>query len=258
MTLTFLTALQHMVFDPEVRRVLKERSQLHKILENEVWVFGERFNLLVSDRSLDAVLDRHLHAIGREIRNQVPVRRPDGRVGIVDLMLSRARREHDRHQHLVVELKAPHVTVGHKEINQIEDYALAVVTDSQFADVRVEWDFWLVTTDMTEVAKAKAQSSDRPPGCIGQYQQGAASVRVWLRSWAQIIDSCRERLKYFQEQFAHDPTVEQAMDYLQAHHNGRIPEMLVPGQSAGPVSGDTARAATATASVVASEFAPRS
>ncbi|MEV5210984.1 ATP-binding protein [Micromonospora sp. NPDC053740] len=256
--LTFLTALQHMVFDPEVRRVLKERSQLHKILENEVWVFGERFNLLVSDRSLDAVLDRHLHAIGREIRNQVPVRRPDGRVGIVDLMLSRARREHDRHQHLVVELKAPHVTVGHKEINQIEDYALAVVTDPQFADVRVEWDFWLVTTDMTEVAKAKAQSSDRPPGCIGQYQQGAASVRVWLRSWAQIIDNCRDRLKYFQEQFAHDPTVEQAMEYLHAHHNGQIPQMLVPGQSAGPVSGDTARAATATAPAVASEFAPRS
>jgi hypothetical protein len=101
--------LRHMGFDPEVRKVLKERSQLHKILENEVWVFGERFNLLVSDRSLDTVLDRHLDQLGRTERNPSPVRRLDGRTGIVDLTLSRARKEHDRHQHLVVELKAPSI-----------------------------------------------------------------------------------------------------------------------------------------------------
>ena len=228
--LTFLAALEHMVFEPEVRKVVKERSQLHKILENEVWVFGEHFNLLVSDRSLDAVLDRHLSILGRENRYPSPVRRLDGRGGIVDLMLSRARKEHDRRQHLVVELKAPAIVVSHKEINQIEDYALAVVSDPQFADVRVEWDFWLVTTDMADIAKAKAKSTDRPPGCIGQYQQGAATVRVWLRSWAQIVDDCHERLKYFKEQFEHDPTVEQVKEYLIAHHNGLIPELLIPDQ----------------------------
>jgi hypothetical protein len=194
-----------------------------------VWVFGERFNLLVSDRSLDSVLDRHLGQLGRTERNRIPVRRLDGRVGIVDLMLSRARREHDRHQHLIVELKAPDVIVGHKEINQIEDYALAVISDPQFADVRVEWDFWLITTEMNDIAKAKTKSSDRPPGCVSQLQGDTASARIWLRSWAQIIDDCKERLKYFTEQFAHDPTIEQAMEYLNARHHGRIPDKLIPG-----------------------------
>ncbi|GIF01556.1 hypothetical protein [Paractinoplanes rishiriensis] len=227
--LTFLTALGHMVFDPEVRKLVKERSQLHKILENEVWVFGERFNLLVSDRSLDAVLDRHLEHLGRPNRNPDPVRRLDGRTGIVDLMLSRARKDHDRHQHLIVELKAPGVTVGHKEINQIQDYALAVLNDPQFADVRVDWDFWLITTTMTDFAKAKTRSPDRPPGCIEVFQSETATARVWLRSWSQVIDDCRERLTYFTEQFAHDPTVDHAMEYLHAHHNGRIPDILVPG-----------------------------
>ncbi len=87
-----------------------------------------------------------------------------------------------------------------------------------------------MTTDMADIAKAKAKSTDRPPGCIGQYQQGAATVRVWLRSWAQIIDDCHERLKYFKEQFEHDPTVEQVKEYLIAHHNGLIPELLIPDQ----------------------------
>ncbi|MEU4558892.1 hypothetical protein AB0F72_10905 [Actinoplanes sp. NPDC023936] len=150
--------------------------------------------------------------------------------GIVDLMLSRARKEHGRRQHLVVELKAPDIVVGHKEINQIEDYAFAVISDPQFADVRVEWDFWLATTDMADVAKAKTRSTNLPPGCIGQYTEGAATVRVWVRCWSQIIDDCRDRLKYFQEQFEHDPTVEHAREYLAAHHSGLIPDALIPDQ----------------------------
>lgn len=238
--LTFLTALEHMVFHPEVRKLVKERSQLHKILENEVWVFGERFNLLVSDRSLDSVLDRHLQHLDRPNRNPEPVRRLDGRAGIVDLMLSRARKDHDRHQHLVVELKAPGVVVGHKEINQIQDYALAVLNDPQFADVRVDWDFWLITAKMTEFARAKTRTPDRPPGCIELFQSEIATARVWLRSWSQIIDDCRERLTYFTEQFAHDPTVDQAMEYLHDHHNGRVPEILIPAPRQERTANDSA------------------
>jgi hypothetical protein len=83
---------------------------------------------------------------------------------------------------------------------------------------------------MTEVAKTKAKPTDRPPGCIGQYTQGATTVRVWLRSWAQIIDDCHERLKYFREQFAHDPTVEHVIEYLGTHHSGLVPQALIPTQ----------------------------
>lgn len=229
--LDFLRGLAHMVFEPEVKRVVKERSQLHKILENEVWVFGERFNLLVSDQSLDACLDRHLGILGREARNSEPIRREDGRTAIVDLMLSRARKEHDRRQHLVVELKVPGVKAGEKEINQIESYAFTVARDPQFADVRTEWDFWLVTTEMSDLAQAKANQSDRPPGCIIQYDQGVTGIRVWLRTWGQIIDDCHERLSYFREQFSHDPTVEHAMEYLNTQHGGFLPPMLrIPEQ----------------------------
>src|SRR5262249_41745027 len=139
--LDFLAALSHMVFDPETRRMMRKRSQLHRILENEAWVFGDRYTLLVSDRSLDAVLDRHLSILGRTQRAPEPVRRADGSTGIVDLMLSRARREHDRRQHLIVELKAPDVTIGPRQMDQIKSYAQAVAFDPQFHDVRTEWDF---------------------------------------------------------------------------------------------------------------------
>lgn len=236
--LDFLAALSHMVFDPEVKKLVKERSQLHKILENETWVFGEHYQLLVSDRSLNRVLDRHLGLIGRDNRSPQPVYRDDGSVGIVDLMLSRSRREHDRQQHLVVELKAPKVKVGDKELQQIKSYALAVVEDAQFADVRAEWDFWLVTSEMSKVLRAEARQAGRPRGCIWDLKENEYTVRVWVKTWSEVIDESKGRLQYFKEHFDHDPSVEQAIDYLRHSHLPYLPDALIPAPREGQ-TGDT-------------------
>ena len=40
--LTFLAGLKLLLFDPHFRRHLKERSQLHRILVHELWVFADR------------------------------------------------------------------------------------------------------------------------------------------------------------------------------------------------------------------------
>ncbi|MFF4435311.1 ATP-binding protein [Streptomyces sp. NPDC001621] len=224
--LDFLAALSHMVFDPEVRKLVKERTQLHKILESETWIFGEQFSLLVSDRSLNAVLDRHLHILGREEREPNPVLREDGTVGIVDLMLSRARKEHDRRQHLVVELKAPKVNAGDDELRQIKSYAKAVAMDPQFADVNVEWDFWLIATGIGGMVDMEVDQRDKPHGCVWDFSRGPMTVRVWVKKWSEIIEECKGRLQYFQENFDHDPTVEQAIEYLQHHHSGLLPDAL--------------------------------
>ncbi|MET9292609.1 ATP-binding protein [Streptomyces sp. NPDC003077] len=232
--LDFLAALSHMVFDAEARKLVRERTELHKILENETWIFGEHYQLLVSDRSLDQVLDRHLHVMGRDNRAPAPVKREDGSVGIVDLMLSRSRKDHDRRQHLVVELKAPKVKVTDKELQQIKSYALAVIEDSQFADVRVEWDFWLVTTEMNRLVRAETRQKDKPRGLAWDISDGEYSVRVWVKTWSDLIEESKGRLQYFKEHFDHDPSVEQAMDYLRHAHAQYTPDALaIPAQPSG-------------------------
>ncbi|MCX4236297.1 ATP-binding protein [Streptomyces ortus] len=225
--LDFLAALSHMVFDAEAKKLVKERTELHKILENETWIFGEHYQLLVSDRSLDQVLNRHLEILGRDEQTPAPVRREDGSVGIVDLMLSRSRKEHDRRQHLVVELKAPRVKVTGKELEQIKSYALAVSEDPQFADVRVEWDFWLVTSEMNKMVRAETRQKEKPRGCAWDLSEGEASIRVWVKTWSDLIEESKGRLQYFREHFDHDPSVEQAMEYLRHVHAQYAPEALV-------------------------------
>lgn len=78
--LKFLAGLQYLLFDPEMKQAVKERSQLHKIVAAEPWVFGEEFALAVNDRSLNEVLAQHRKELGEEVViDDGPVTDADGK-----------------------------------------------------------------------------------------------------------------------------------------------------------------------------------
>lgn len=89
--LDFLKALQVLVFDAKSKKQLLERSQLHRIIAQESWIFGEEFNLLNDDEDLTSVLRSHLKILGKDRTDLAPepVFDTDGNAAIVDLMLSR-------------------------------------------------------------------------------------------------------------------------------------------------------------------------
>ena len=64
--LEFVKGLELLLFKPESTATLLERSQLHRILAGETWIFGEEFNLMGDDSSLTTVLKAHLSELGRE------------------------------------------------------------------------------------------------------------------------------------------------------------------------------------------------
>jgi hypothetical protein len=107
--LEFLQGLEALVFDGDLKHAVRERTQLHRIVAENAWMFGEQYNLSVDDQSLTEVLKKHVAARNREVEIDEPVVRADGSRGIVDLMFSRniqlAGSEH--REHLVVELKRP-------------------------------------------------------------------------------------------------------------------------------------------------------
>ena len=107
--LDFLKGLETLVFDKENKPSLLERRQLHRIVANETWIFGEQFNIAVDDQSLDEVLAKHLALLGHTAENKDAVLREDDSVGIVDLMLSKSipQPNASEREHLVIELKRP-------------------------------------------------------------------------------------------------------------------------------------------------------
>ncbi|GGZ91200.1 ATP-binding protein [Streptomyces echinoruber] len=229
--LDFLAALEHLVFAPEAKDRVRERSELHRILENECWIFGEEYSLHVSDRSLNEVLRQHCHLLGREAPAEAPVLRPDGRRGIVDLMLSRASRHRlDERHHLVVELKRPGLVLGSAEFEQLSSYAQAVRKDDRFRDTHTTWDFWLVGNDMSDTLRELAHQPHNPPGCA----LNQPTYRIWVRTWGELFQDCEARLRFYREHLEYQSSTEHAMDYLVRNHGDAVTELVSDGTIPAP------------------------
>lgn len=230
--LDFLKALDEMVHDPELKNRVLERRQLHRILVNELWVFGEAYALGVDDQALRAVLERHIELLGRDELTPAELAEPMAKAGerkqaIVDLMLYRSVPQGRKvREHLVIELKRPSVPIGPTEAQQIREYALAVAEDDRFDKNAVHWDFYVVSTSLKGTVEQEARQQNQPDGLLATFREG--TVRVWARTWGELIEDASFRLKFVRDQLGYDPSTQQAFKYLREAHAQFVPEGIAP------------------------------
>ncbi len=224
--LEFLQGLEALVFDPDLKHKVRERTQLHRILAENAWIFGEQYHLSVDDQSLTEVLKQHIAAQRREIEIDEIVTRPDGRRGIVDLMFSRNIQlaGSEEREHLIVELKRPDVAVKAETITQIESYAFAVAGDARFRDVPAKWVFWAVSSVMDDHARRRVNERDRPRGML--YQGDDPSITIWVKTWSQIISDCRARLRFFSEKLNYAPDRDASVAHLKATYHKYLADLF--------------------------------
>lgn len=222
--LDFLKSLELLLFDASNKKTLLERSQLHRILDHETWVFGEEFSLMGNDSSLTTVLRRHVRELGREeLAVTTPVRDEQGRLQIVDLAMGRvAKRGENQREHLVVELKRPSVVLGRKELAQIQGYATAVAKDSRFNKTDVNWSFVLVGNEWDDFVDLQARQHNRPLGLI----MDSGGIKVWAKTWSQVLADSEHRLKFVQGQLEIIPSEDEALEYLKDTHSKYLPDNL--------------------------------
>lgn len=211
--LRFLTGLEVVLFDPEPKKRLKERSQLHRIIAQNCWLFGEEFNLSVDDQSLTQVLIAHKKILDPDIVIDAPVKHISQTRGIVDLMLSKATKQHRANQltHLVVELKAPKVPIGAAEVTQIESYAFSVMNDPRFKQVGTTWVFWVISDELAPYTEHRVLDA---AGLIHTKD----NVSIYAKTWAQVLDENRARLKFFQDKLEVQVDKASSLKYLQERY----------------------------------------
>ena len=216
--LKFLQALRFILFDYAARQKLKERSQLHKILEQNTWVFGEEYNLWASDKDLTTVLKAHRDKLDPGLIVDDPVKVVNKKRGIVDLMLSRAQRRHraDDIEHLVIELKAPKVVLNASHLDQIETYALAVQEDSRFHRVPgLRWHFWLISDEYNKQVEARIRNGPDP---LRRLIQKGPSVSIGVKTWGEILEENHARLQFVKDKLEHHADEDQALAHLEERH----------------------------------------
>jgi hypothetical protein len=214
--LIFLKGLEEIVFDLDLKKRLKERSQLHRILAENTWIFGNSYSLSVDDESLTEVLRKHKKLIGENVAIDEPVRTIDGKVGIVDLMLSRSipKNHENQREHLIVELKAPKVVIGKDEIAQIQSYAFAVAKDERFRSIDTKWQFWLVSNNMDGYTDMLTKQKDHKEGVIFDNDD----ITVVVKPWSQIIEENKRRHEFVVSKLNLSISKEKGLAWLQRQY----------------------------------------
>lgn len=223
--LNFLEGLKSLLFDPDLKEVVQERAHLHRIVARHTWLFGEEFHLSESDSDLTNVLKAHVELAERDLLDASPVRRADGRRGIVDLMFSRRiPHPNPKHrEHLVVELKRPNKKIDGDAVDQLKSYAFACADDDRFRDTDTRWEWWALSNELHPHVEREANQRDRPKGLIFE---GDDNIRLWVKTWSEVVEDAEARLRFFQKQLQYKATDESALDFLRKMHREHLPEEL--------------------------------
>jgi len=224
--LDFLLGLENLLFDKETKKKLVERDQLHKILENEAWLFDEDFALAGSEQKLEEVLRKHIDLLGEREDINVddnPVTMSDGKRGRVDLMLSKVTQPRTgEYDYLIVELKRPSKKIDDTVVAQIKKYARAVAEDERFHGVKARWKFIAISNELDDYAKREANQRDKPSGQIAD--EADSNITIWAKEWAKVINDARSRLQFINSQLSYNADRDSAKDYLHKTHAKFIPE----------------------------------
>lgn len=218
--LTFIYLLEQMVYNDSVGKPIKERSQFHKILLKELWVFGEKYSLGTSDQSLRNLLHEHIKCLGRE--EMIPDIPPEATADLTRIpdicLFEQICPGYEQYEHLVIELKRPTLTLTKKELDQIEDYAITVSANSMFDKATTKWHFVLLGQDFDVYVKTRLKN--RTDGVGNLYNSDDGSVSISVLKWSSVIQENKFKYEFLRNklnyQLSSDPDF--AMDYLLTKH----------------------------------------
>jgi len=211
--LAFLNVLHDLVYG-EISKFVKERSQLHKILEPNCWIFGPRFYLGTSDKSFRSIISKHREAVGLSELSKTEINSISGIQDIPDLFLA-ATREYPiipRVHNVLVELKSPSTNLGRKEVEQVRRYAETISESDQFEKKSTRWDIYLVSGTASDEIERDRNQKDRPFGMLYEWE----NMSVWAFQWSELIAQAREEMKLVREHLQEKSNELRVSDYLRS------------------------------------------
>lgn len=195
--------LEKLVYS-EISKHIKERKELHKVLEKMLWIFGEEYiesTKLLSDKNLE----KNLTKLREDCLTYKPSKDGDNInlvedkpvKSITDLFMYNERiLDAKRREVLVVELKAPKVKISPKEIEQVMKYAREIEKlDSSSSNIHYK--VLLISSKINSDAefqiKGNQRTEDNP---YFYFRNENKNIEIWVMEWADLIEDIKRKLKY--------------------------------------------------------------
>lgn len=202
----FIEFLEQLTYG-ELSRSVKERSQLHKIVQNELWIFNEAYNgtpHLWSDKSLanNLIELNKLHFEYEptlEDENLIEEYKDTMR-DITDLFFFNERILDDgRKEVMIVELKAPSCAISEREIQQVKRYAQDIQNMPVFDKSKVAYKIVLISSRLTHNSELEVGSYEqlyKRQGQVFSISENGSDIKVFVTTWSRLIGRNKRALGY--------------------------------------------------------------
>lgn len=208
---SFLNFLHDLCYG-DISEWLKERSQLHKIVKDELWIFGEEYTeatKLWSDTNLENNLkelhEKYFSYEPSEDDDNLIVDSKDKNRDITDLFFCNKKKlGNGRTEVMIVELKAPSCAISNKEIQQIERYRDDILDSSAYPKNKVSYKLLLISSKINKPTRRRLEGTgtwrnpDDPFLYSLTHEQGS-EIKVYVMEWIDLIEMNRKKLEYLSE-----------------------------------------------------------
>lgn len=207
--LIFLDIVNDLVYTKTGSGV-RERSQFHKMIEQNLWIFGDSYKFGTSDRSLKNILLHHIAELDRlELQPTVPDDAIDNMDLIPDLCLwNQQMIGEGLYENLIVELKRPNKILTYKELLQISKYSQTVSENPGFDKNNFKWHFILIGKDFDD-SLAHAMR-----GKGGVFIEDV-NIKVSILKWSELLAKNKIRYQFVKDRLDLVPTNEIVSNQIQ-------------------------------------------
>ena len=200
-----IEALKRIIYD--LTDYANERDHVQKIVEQHYWLFGEQYNLVTSDQRMQKALEQYLYLLYGDSAPQAVLTPDEEEMRRMDIFACAARKAEDAtgteiQENLVVELKAPKITLTKKVLRQIEDYMDFVRKQPQFNSQYRRWKFIAVCKDVDDDVRSRyiakeAMGKKGLVACIENYE-------VYALTWDDVFKSFEIRHSFLLDKLKMD------------------------------------------------------
>jgi len=228
--LTFLDVLEELVHDEKYKKKLKERSQLHKIIEKETWIFGNEFENKVgtSDKGFSEVIKQHMkiNELEEKERNQIIAdfntdKKEDHLKRLIpDLYLWHDYKLNGNTEvkNLIVELKAPKVKIGREEYRQIDDQRMALQQNTRYkVENSNKWVFYVISSEIDKNIIEHELSGENKDIAYNKDPNFIVYCKTWdelIRKAKLSLNKQKEELQIQIKESKHEELLEQYLNQV--------------------------------------------
>jgi hypothetical protein len=90
--------------------------------------------------------------------------------------------------------------------------------------VKTKWVFWAVSGDMDAVVRRRVNQRDRARGIL--FQDDEQRITIWIKTWSQIINDCKARLRFFAEKLNYAPDRDSSLAHLKTTYNKYLADLF--------------------------------